>query len=145
MSEAELFLPDVNVLVALLHPGHACHQAAQQWFAMVERFATTSMTEAGLLRVALNPVVMGMETSASSALAALRSVRADPRAEFLADDSSLANASSERMVGLAGHKQVTDLHLVNLAATHNAQLVTFDRRIRPSLDPSDQRRVVVLG
>jgi len=142
---SELDLPDVNVLVALLHPGHVCHRSAGQWFAGTGRFATTPLTETGFLRAALNPQVAGEAISAASALAALRSVKADPRAEFLADASSLAEASPGRTIGLVGHKQVTDLHLVNLAAAARARLVTFDRRIRPVLIPDDQERVVVLS
>ncbi|MDR3068848.1 MAG: PIN domain-containing protein [Cellulomonas sp.] len=141
---SDLDLPDVNVLVALLHPGHVHHQTAQRWFTGAERFATTPITESGLLRMALNPAVMGTETGAAAALASLRSLRSDVRARFLADDSSLAQATID-LVGLVGHKQVTDLHLVNLAATHDARLVTLDKRIRLTLAPGDQARVVLLG
>ena len=139
----DLDLPDVNVLVALLQPDHVHHQNAKQWFANVARFATTPITEAGLLRVSLNPSVMGANIRATDALASLRSIRADPRAEFLADDTSLAQATIN-LVGLAGHRQVTDLHLVNLAAAHSARLVTFDTKIRPVLTPDDQLHIVVL-
>jgi len=138
-----LHLPDVNVLVALLHPGHVYHQNVQQWFTGVERFATTPITEVGLLRISLNPVVMGAEICVADALASLRSLRSHPRAEFLPDDSSLAQATID-LIGLAGHKQTTDLHLVNLAAIRNAYLVTLDTKIRPTLAPGDQDRVMVL-
>jgi len=141
---SDLDLPDVNVLVALLHPGHVHHQTAQRWFAGAARFATTPITESGLLRMALNPAVMGTVTSAADALASLRSLRSDARAEFLADDSSLAQATID-LIGLVGHKQTTDLHLVNLAAAHDARLVTLDKRVRPTLAPDDQARVVVLA
>jgi len=142
---SDLDLPDVNVLVALLHPSHACHRAAQAWFTGLERLATTPVTEIGFLRIALNPTVTGGATTPANAMTALRSVRQDPRAEFLADDSSLALASQDLLAGLAGYRQVTDRHLVNLAASHGARLVTFDRRIRPTLVPDDQSRVVELG
>ncbi|MCL2422382.1 MAG: PIN domain-containing protein [Micrococcales bacterium] len=141
---SDLDLPDVNVLVALLHPGHVHHQTAQRWFAGVERFATTPTTESGLVRMALNPAVMGVETSTADALASLRSLRSDARAEFLTDDSSLTQATID-LIGLVGHKQVTDLHLVNLAAGHDARLVTLDKKIRLALAPGDQERVVTLS
>lgn len=141
---SDLDLPDVNVLVALLHPGHVHHQVAQQWFAGARRFATTPITESGLLRMALNPAVMGTETRTADALASLRSLQADRRAQFLADDSSLARTVID-LIGLVGHKQVTDLHLVNLAAAHDARLVTLDKKIRPTLAPDDQVCVVVLS
>jgi predicted nucleic acid-binding protein len=65
----DLELPDVNVLVALLHSGHVHHGAAQRWFASAARFATTPITESGLLRVALNPAVTGAAASTPAALA----------------------------------------------------------------------------
>lgn len=141
---SDLDLPDVNVLVALLHPSHAYHQTAQRWFASAERFATTPVTETGFLRITLNPVVTGSAITAAMALASLNSLRADARAEFMADDSSLTRASID-VAGLVGHKQATDIHLVNLAATHQARLITLDTKIRPVLVPRDQGYVLVLG
>lgn len=42
---------------------------------------------------------------------------------------------------LVGHKQVTALHLVNLAASHNARLVTLDTKIGSLLGTRDQHWV----
>ncbi|MFT4009581.1 MAG: hypothetical protein QM655_06000 [Nocardioidaceae bacterium] len=140
----ELDLPDVNVLVALLSPAHVHHDTAQTWFDSVACFATTPVTESGLVRMAMNPAVMGVAESAERALALLRSLREDARAEFLPDDSSLAEAAID-LVGLVGFRRVTDLHLVNLAAAHSGRLVTFDTKIRPVLSPDDQARVHVLS
>jgi len=140
---SEFDLPDVNVLVALLHPNHVHHRSAQAWFGSVGSFATTPVTEAGLIRMALNPAVMGRTLGAAAALVSLRSLRADTRARFLPDDSSLAGAAIDLAV-LVGHRQVTDLHLVNLAAGHDATLVTFDTKLARALAPSDQARVRTL-
>lgn len=140
----DIDLPDVNVLVALLHPGHIHHSTAQGWFSKSERFATTAITESGFLRLALNPSVMGSRIRAADALTSLRSLRMDPRAEFLPDDSTLTNAQID-LVGLVGHKQVTDLHLVNLAASHHARLVTLDTKIKQTLTADDHIHVVTLA
>lgn len=43
---------------------------------------------------------------------------------------------------LMGHRQVTDLHLVNLARRHAAQLATFDRTLSTWLAPADRAMVV---
>ena len=137
-------LPDVNVLVALTNPSHQHHAQAHAWLSTVERFATTPITESGLVRLLLNPAVTGQQVSGPQALAILAGVRADARASFLPDDSSLADAQVDH-VGLAGHRQVTDLHLVNLAAMHAAALVTFDHRILQALAATDHRHVHVLG
>ena len=139
----DLHLPDVNVLVALLHSSHVFHEHARQWFMKTKRFATTPITEIGFLRVALNPAVMGTETRSEDALASLRSLRAHTRAEFLPDETSLSHAMVD-LIGFVGHRQTTDLHLVNLAVTRNARLVTLDKRIRSVLSPRDQKYVVEL-
>lgn len=144
MTDAELMFPDVNVLVALTNPSHVFHHEAHGWLAGAERYATTPVTETGLLRILLNPAVTGQAITREGALAVLSGVRADARAVFLADDSSLAAAAVDT-TGLAGHKQVTDWHLLNLAARHDGILVTFDRRLRRSLLPADAQRVLVLG
>ena len=141
---SDLDLPDVNVLVALLAPSHVHHRSAQEWFAATGRFATTPITEAGLLRTALNRSVMGRVVEAETALTTLRSLRAHERSVFLPDDSSLAHASIG-LTGLVGFRQVTDLHLVNLAAQNSARLVTFDTKIAPVLAPDDQQRIRTLG
>lgn len=137
-------LPDVNVLVALTNPSHQHHVQAHRWLSTVDHFATTPITESGLVRLLLNPAVMGQPVTGRQAVGILAGLRADARAAFLPDESSLAMARVD-LVGLAGHRQVTDLHLVNLAAHHSATLVTFDRAISQALVPQDQRFVQVLA
>ncbi|MEA5455441.1 hypothetical protein SPF06_11975 [Sinomonas sp. JGH33] len=117
--------------------------SAQDWFAKVRHFATTPITESGFLRLALNPAVMGGPTSSGAALASLRSLRADPRATFLADDATLADPVIS-LEAMAGHRQVTDLHLVNLAVAHSARLVTFDKRIAGTLTGASAEAVLAL-
>ncbi|MEZ0363298.1 TA system VapC family ribonuclease toxin [Mycobacterium sp. pUA109] len=142
-AEPGLFLPDVNVLVALTNPAHVHHAQAHQWLSTIEQFATTPVTESGLVRMLLNPAVTGQPVSGQQAIGILTGLRADVRATFLPDGSSLSSPRIDT-VGLAGHRQVTDVHLVNLAALHEATLVTFDRRITQALVAADQRFVHVL-
>ena len=144
MTEARIALPDTNVLVALTNPSHVFHHESHQWLADASRYATTPVTESGLLRLLLNPAVTGQVVTPEQALAVLAGIRADRRAIFLVDDSSLADASVDT-TGLAGHKQVTDWHLLNLAARHDGVLVTFDRRLARAVLPDDAARVVTLG
>ncbi len=140
-----LELPDVNVLLALVHPDHVRHRQASDWFAGTARFATTPVTESGLARLALGAAVVGARAaSPAAALASLRSIRADPRSVFLADNTSLAEPTIQ-LSGFAGYRQVTDLHLVNLAAVHGAVLATFDPRIPAALLHADRRHVRVIG
>lgn len=142
MTETQL--PDVNVLFALLQPNHVAHAVAWEWLGSVKSFATTPITETGLLRLALNPTVMGCEMTSLDAIRSLRSLRNDARAVFVPDDASLADATTG-LDGLRGHRQVTDLHLVNLAARHRMVLVTLDRALKRSLPRSAHNLVKLLA
>lgn len=57
--------------------------------------------------------------------------------------SSLVDSALD-LTGLIGHRQVTDLHLLNLAARSGARLTTFDQRIAGALIPADRRHLRVL-
>lgn len=54
-------LLDVNLLVALTWPHHVRFADAQRWFATIRThgWATTPLTEAGLARLSMNPLVAG--------------------------------------------------------------------------------------
>lgn len=112
--------------------------------AVAARFATTPVTELGLVRLSLNPAVMGQQIAPSAALASLGSLRADSRASFLPDDAALDDPLVS-VRGLQGHRQVTDFHLVNLAARHGMVLVTLDPALRESLLVVDRIHVRLLG
>ena len=95
-----------------------------------------AVSESGPVRLLLNPAIVGHRVDGGFALV-LGAVRADPRHRFISDSSTSAQARVDT-VGLSGHKQVTDLHLLNLAEGAGARLVTFDRSIlglAPGLDP----------
>jgi toxin-antitoxin system PIN domain toxin len=136
-------LPDVNVLVALHFEDHVHHDAALAWFGDGGRFATTAITEIGFVRVAMNPVVIAEPFTAGEAIDALRRLRGLDRAEFWVDDTSLAAFPLATRI-LAGHRQVTDVHLLGLAASRGGRLVTFDGKGAGPLRPSERRLVHVL-
>lgn len=104
------------------------HSAIRAWFAerAADGWATCPLTESGFVRVSSNPKVLpaaiGVE-EARGVLAALR--RVDAHA-FLVDDVSMVDADVPR---LAGHRQVSDAHLLALARRRGAALVTFDRGV----------------
>lgn len=76
-------------------------------------------------------------------LAILGGMRNDPRWELLVDSSSLAEPVVDLTI-LSGHQQVTDVHLVNLAASGGFLLATFDAAIPTWLAPKDRRHVCVI-
>ncbi|MDR0285934.1 MAG: PIN domain-containing protein [Propionibacteriaceae bacterium] len=117
-------LADVNVLVAIAIQEHADHQAAVDWLRGVEQFATTPVTEMGLLRLLLNPVIIGV--GITEALDTLRSIKDRPTARFWPDATSLTDRRAVT-AHVTGSKQITDTHLLNLAIAHGGRLTTFDK------------------
>jgi len=121
-------LLDVNALVALAWDAHVHHAAIRSWFAGSAAagaggWATCPVTESGFVRVSSNPRILGGAISVEQARTVLRAMRRHPAHRFLIDDVSLADPD----IGpLAGHRQVTDAHLVALARRHATRLVTFD-------------------
>ncbi|MFD4422106.1 TA system VapC family ribonuclease toxin [Agromyces sp. NPDC058484] len=136
-------LLDANVLIALVSEQHVHHAAAHRWLRTIVSWATTPMTEAAFVRLVSNPAVVGGEIAPVDALALLERVRRQPGHVFLADGSSLATAGID-LTALVGHRQVTDFHLVNLAAGAGAILATFDGRLLAALAEDDRRHVEVI-
>ena len=132
------------MLLALVWPQHVHHGRAHDWLARFDGyFATTPITEAALVRLSLQPLVTDTTVTAAEALSLLAAIRAHPQHRFLPDDSSLTSSDID-LTGIATSRQVTDLHLVNLCASHGVVLVTFDRAIPAALGPADRRHVSVL-
>jgi toxin-antitoxin system PIN domain toxin len=140
---APLLLPDVNVLLALVSEDHEHHTAAHAWFRTATAWATTPVTETGLVRLIMNPVVVGSRIPSAVALDILRRLRRQGDHRFVADESSLL-APAIDLTALVGHRQVTDLHLVNLCAAAGCVLTTFDARLVAALDGEDRRHVVFI-
>lgn len=143
MTEQTTYLLDVNVLLALSHAAHVHHDRAHGWWskrAQTCRWATAPVTESGLLRLLANPGVMGEPLPISTGLAVLDQAGQGSSHVFLADDISLLRPLVS-LSHLQGYRQVTDMHLVNLAARHGAVLATLDARLSTMLAPDDRRHV----
>ena len=135
-------LLDVNVLLALSWDRHVHHAAAHARFRELDEWCTTAVTESGLVRLLMTEAVVGRRVSGGEALAQLRAMRGVPGWRHLVDGTSLADSAVDTRV-LMGRRQVTDLHLVNLAASHGVQLATFDADLHDWLVPDDRRWVQV--
>ena len=120
-------LPDVNVLVALALPEMVHHRRCVDWFVRHSKsgFATCATTEAGFVRLCMNPTVVPTSVSARDAFALLARWRELPGYQFISADQPLTLESmpADR---LRGHRQVTDAVLLSLARQHGARLVTLD-------------------
>ncbi|MBI2376030.1 MAG: VapC toxin family PIN domain ribonuclease [Deltaproteobacteria bacterium] len=116
------WLLDGNVLVALAIDTHAHHQKAHAWFASLgkDRFATCSVTEGTLLR--MHMMFAGNRTAAA-AWQALERIREHPKHVFWEGGFSYAGVRHDR---IAGHRQVTDAWLAELARKRRGRMATFD-------------------
>lgn len=142
MSDLVLF--DVNALVALSLTSHQQHHAAHRFLSGHSgRWATTPITESALFRLLLNPAVTGRDISVHEVSRLVRGLRMDQRWCFLDDHTTLADPVVNTTV-LMGHRQVTDLHLVNLAAHHSAVMATFDATMARWIAPEDRHHLLVI-
>lgn len=138
------YLLDVNVLLALSLPRHQYHLPAAEWFDEGDfGWATTPITEAGYIRLSLNPRLTGTPIRAQSAIRALHELREAAGHRFVVDDTSLGEAGID-LGPMVGTKQVTDFHLVNLAARNEMRLATFDGSLLRSLTEVDRGHVYVI-
>jgi toxin-antitoxin system PIN domain toxin len=134
--ETRAHLLDVNVVIALLDPLHVHHDRAHRWFASrpAAPWHTCPLVQNGVVRVVSHPSYPNMQP-APVVLASLASLAAQPGHRFLPDSVSLLDGSvhTERLLASS---QVTDTYLLHLAASHDAQLATFDTRIVTTAVPS---------
>lgn len=124
-------LLDVNVLVALFDPDHVHHDLAHDWFADSGRrgWATCPITENGFVRVLSSPVYGSPVVRASELIQRLHMFCRSAGHTFWADEVSLTDESLFDPAMLAGHRQLTDVYLLGLAARKSGCLATFDRTI----------------
>ena len=113
------FLLDTNVLIALTVADHVHNEAAEEWLAEDKDFATCPITEGSLVRLLVRE-----GQSVPTARAVLTGLAANPRHEFWPDEISYRDVD---LVGVIGHRQVTDAYLAQLARSRQARLASFDQ------------------
>ena len=124
-----IWLPDVNVLVALAWPQHVGHSLATRWFdeAADDGWSTCSITESGFMRVSATQRVVSEPVRPRQSRAMLLAARSLGRFTRLSDELDLVLSEAFPADRLVGHRQVTDAHLLALCRTHGATLVTLDK------------------
>jgi uncharacterized protein len=138
-------LPDVNVLFALNNPNHAGFISADHWFNNSDIVAVTPITQTGLIRLLINPEAALQNVSSDEAVVICEATTKAPGVEFWPDTlSKSGNPLGEFRYALQGYRQITDLHLLALAADHDGRLVTFDTRIEAALKPKHRKYVRTL-
>jgi toxin-antitoxin system PIN domain toxin len=125
------YLLDTNVLIALAWPNHVHHHESLAWFQKkaVDGFRTCPITQTGFVRISSNPAFSKHAVMPFEALSLLARITELPGHGFWPDDLSFADAVAGGPLVITGHRQVTDLYLLRLAARHGGVLATLDRGI----------------
>lgn len=125
------FLLDVNVLIALIDPGHVAHEDAHVWFTATGKanWATCPITENGVIRIIGNPKYPNSPGTPGDVATIVKALRALPGHHFWPDDISLVDADDLLPAKILTSAQVTDTYLLALARAHGGQLATFDRKL----------------
>lgn len=127
------YLPDVNVLIALIDKEHDHHRLARRWFRESghTEWLTCPTTENGVIRVMSLPSYPRISLTPAEASDLLAALCRLPNRRFVAEQTSLLDDSGVDTHRLLASKQVTDTHLLAQAVRHDAILVTLDRRLSP--------------
>lgn len=129
-----MFLPDINVWLALAFESHMHHQPAREWFDHLEADTCTfcRLTQMGFLRLATNPKAMGCAAvSMNQAWSLYDAFQSDERITTVAEPTEL---DSEWRNLTHGHdfspKLWNDTYLAAFSISANLTLVSFDQAIR---------------
>ncbi len=122
-------LLDVNFLIALLWKNHVQHGAARAWLSAhkTESFVTCHLTENGLIRLSMNPQVVGETVAFAGACAVLEQLRNHPKHVFWPMEVDFLSLTHG--IPVSGYRQVTDALLLGLAKARKGRLVTFDTKM----------------
>ena len=115
------FLLDANVAIALTDESHLDHEAALSWLHGNNDTLLCPVVEGALFRYMIRA-----GKTADDAVSVLNMVEGNERVRLIDDDLHYGDGN---WTGLRGHRQVTDMYLVELTARHGAQLATFDEGI----------------
>jgi toxin-antitoxin system PIN domain toxin len=138
MPKSKIFLPDVNVWLALASPRHIHSPACSAWLDTIhqEGLVFCRVTQMGLLRLLTNESVMGSDVLASrDAWRVYQSILTDERIGF-APEPLVLEAQWKKLTSQKRPtpKVWTDAYLAAFAHSAEMRLVTLDRAVR-MLDP----------
>jgi toxin-antitoxin system PIN domain toxin len=129
-----MFLPDINVWIALAFAGHPQHPAARSWFEQLPEGggAFWRVTQMGFLRVATNPRAVGNEAlSLPDAWRKYDALLTDPRVIFSEEPADLEvhwRAYTRRRA--FSPNLWSDAYLAAFARAAAFEVVTFDKAFR---------------
>lgn len=126
------YLPDVNILIALLDENHIHHRRATRWFLAEAQndWLSSPTTQNGVIRVMSGSKYGPTSFPPAAVMEQLRTLMEETAHTFVADDATLLDPRSIDQAGLRHSKQITDTYLLTLAVSHRAHLATMDDRLR---------------
>lgn len=117
-----IWLPDGNVLIALMIKSHAANLRATFWLdALSEQFATCSVSQGTLVRMHMH---LAQDQSSDAAWSALSKIEAHPKHVYWDTDLPYSRVPHRQ---IQGHRQVTDAWLVELARRNGGKVATLDQ------------------
>jgi len=133
VSISMIYLPDVNVWIALAAEKHILHGAAMHCFSNLQdrRLVFCRLTQMGFLRLLSNPHVMQEELmTPGGAWQAYRLLRSDQRIGYLPEPDHLGETWDGFTQGRSKSSNLwTDAYLCAFAQAAGLTLVTFDAKI----------------
>lgn len=133
MPKSKIYLPDINVWLALTAERHRHHREARRWFEGLDGTALfCRVTQMGLVRLLCNPKVLFEDVlTATAAWEVYRVLREDFRVEFSAEPGAIEERwevlTRDRSLGSATW---TDLYLEAFAELRRARIVSFDQAFK---------------
>lgn len=126
-------LVDVNVLIALIDPGHIYHDCAHDWFAAAadDGWATCPTVENGAVRILGHPKYVGDPGSVAAAASLIAPLLRHPTHRFWPDEISIFADEMVDVGRLGSTGRITDAYLLASAVFRGGKLVTLDRRLSP--------------
>jgi hypothetical protein len=129
-----IYLPDVNVWIALTSNRHVHHAIATEWLQGIERdyVAFCRVSELGFLRLLTNSHVMGSDVlSPTQAWRIYDEWRTDGRVIFLSERTNFSEQWRQLGNQISGGPNAwTDAYLAAFAGESNATVITLDRTFR---------------
>lgn len=139
MPRSKIFLPDVNVWLALASRRHVHHATAVGWLDTTGDRETSfcRVTQMGLLRLLTNRHAMGVDVlDMAEAWRVYHRMTGDSRIQFLAEPAGIQQAweiLTQRAPAAA--RLWTDTYLHAFAALKDLRVVSFDKDFRRSPEP----------
>ncbi len=140
-------LLDVNVLLALLWRRHEGHAAAMAWFAKTghKAWASSPLTQLGVIRLLTNPAVTQGVVSPATALETVHELTQHEGHEFWPLDHQMETGLKPLAGRVQSHRQWTDAVLLWQAVEHEGLLVSFDAGVKGLASREYGRHVLLLS